>query len=166
MKLISIPAAAVALALAVAGCGGGSSSSSSSTTAKQPSSATKTTASGATVDVRKSDLGTMLTDSTGRTLYLFEKDKGTASTCYGSCASAWPPLTTSAAPKAGTDVKASALGTTKRKDGTSEVTYNGHPLYYYVGDGSPGSTTGQGLDQFGAEWYVLAPSGNKIDHDS
>ena len=105
-------------------------------------------------------------DNKGWASYLFEKDKGTASTCYGSCASAWPPLTTSAAPKAGTDVKASALGTTKRKDGTSEVTYNGHPLYYYVGDGSPGSTTGQGLDQFGAEWYVLAPSGNKIDHDS
>jgi predicted lipoprotein with Yx(FWY)xxD motif len=78
---------------------------------------------GATVDVRKSDLGTMLTDSSGRTLYLFEKDKGDASTCNGSCASAWPPLTTTGAPKAGTGVKASALGTTKRQDGTSEVTY-------------------------------------------
>ena len=60
-------------------------------------------------------------------------------------------------------MKASALGTTKRKDGSSEVTYHGHPLYYYVGDSGPGSTTGQGVDQFGAEWYVLAPSGNKID---
>jgi predicted lipoprotein with Yx(FWY)xxD motif len=166
MKLISIPVAAAALAFAVAGCGGGSSSSSSSTTAKQPTSATKSAASSTTVDVRKSDLGTMLTDSSGRTLYLFEKDKGTSSTCYGGCATAWPPLTTSGAPKAGTDVKASALGTTKRKDGTSEVTYHGHPLYYYVGDSGPGMTNGQGLDQFGAEWYVLAPSGNKIDHGS
>jgi predicted lipoprotein with Yx(FWY)xxD motif len=163
MKLISIPVAAAAIAFAVAGCGGGSSSSNSSTTAKQPSSATKTTSSGATVDVRKSDLGTMLTDSSGRTLYLFEKDKGDSSTCNGSCASAWPPLTTTGTPKAGAGVKASALGTTKRQDGTSEVTYNGHPLYYYVGDSGAGMTNGQGLDQFGAEWYVLAPSGNKID---
>jgi predicted lipoprotein with Yx(FWY)xxD motif len=166
MKLISIPVAAAALAFAVAGCGGGSSSSSSSTTAKQPTSATKRAASSTTIDVRKSDLGTMLTDNSGRTLYLFEKDKGNASTCNGSCASAWPPLTTSGAPKAGAGVKASALGTTKRADGSAEVTYNGHPLYYYVGDSGPGSTTGQGLDQFGAEWYVLAPSGNKIDHGS
>ena len=167
MKLISIPVAAAALAFAVAGCGGGSSSSSSSTPANQPSSATKSAASQATtVDVRKSDLGTMLTDSAGRTLYLFEKDKGTTSTCYGGCATAWPPLTTSGAPKAGANVKAGALGTTKRKDGASEVTYHGHPLYYYAGDSGPGSTTGQGLDQFGAEWYVLAPSGNKIDSAS
>ena len=128
--------------------------------------ATKTAALGTTVDVRKSDLGTMLTDSTGRTVYLFEKDKGNASTCYGSCATAWPPLTTSGTPKAGSNVTASALGTTKRKDGSSEVTYHGHPLYYYVGDSGPGSTSGQGVDQFGAEWYVLAPSGNKIDHGS
>jgi predicted lipoprotein with Yx(FWY)xxD motif len=163
MKLISIPVAAAALAFAVAGCGGSSSSSSSSTTAKQPTSATKKTAAATTVDVRKSDLGTMLTDSSGRTLYLFEKDKGTSSTCNGSCASAWPPLTTTGAPKAGAGVKASDLGTTKRQDGTSEVTYNGHPLYYYVGDSGAGMTNGQGLDQFGAEWYVLAPSGNKID---
>jgi len=107
----------------------------------------------------------MLTDSSGRTLYLFQKDKGPTSTCYGSCAALWPPLTTSGAPKAGAQIKASALGTTMRKDGTSEVTYNGHPLYYFAGDKGPGATSGQGLDDFGAEWYVLAPSGNKIDKD-
>jgi predicted lipoprotein with Yx(FWY)xxD motif len=123
-------------------------------------------AKGATVDVRKSKLGTMLVDSSGRSLYLFEADKGPSSTCSGSCAAAWPPLTTSGAPKAGGGVKQALLGTTKRKDGSTEVTYHGHPLYYYAGDSAPGATTGQALDQFGAEWYVLAPSGNKIDKDS
>jgi predicted lipoprotein with Yx(FWY)xxD motif len=153
----------IAAVVAVAGCGGGSSGqSAAATTTASPA---PKTAAAATIAVRKTDLGRILVDSQGRTLYLFEKDKGTASTCNGSCASAWPPLTTSGAPKAGTGVKASALGTTKRADGTAEVTYNGHPLYYYVGDSGPGMTNGQGLDQFGAEWYVLAPSGNKIDKD-
>jgi predicted lipoprotein with Yx(FWY)xxD motif len=123
-------------------------------------------AKGATVDVRKSKLGKMLVDSSGRSLYLFEADKGTSSTCFGSCAATWPPLTTSGAPKARGGVKQALLGTTKRKDGSTEVTYHGHPLYYYAGDSAPGATTGQALDQFGAEWYVLAPSGNKIDEDS
>jgi predicted lipoprotein with Yx(FWY)xxD motif len=161
MKIISVPLAAAAAALAVAGCGGGNGASSAT---KSTSTVTKAPAAkGATVDVRKSKLGTMLVDAGGRSLYLFEADKGTASTCYGSCAVAWPPLITTGAPKAGGNVKQALLGTTKRKDGATEVTYHGHPLYYYAGDSAPGSTTGQALDQFGAEWYVLAPTGNKID---
>jgi predicted lipoprotein with Yx(FWY)xxD motif len=161
MKIISVPLAAAAAALAVAGCGGGNGASSATTSSSIPT--TAHAAKGASVDVAKSKLGTMLVDSTGRSLYLFQADKGTSSTCYGSCAAAWPPLMTHGAPKAGSSVKQSLLGTTKRKDGSTEVTYHGHPLYYYAGDSSPGATTGQGLDQFGAEWYVLAPSGNKID---
>jgi predicted lipoprotein with Yx(FWY)xxD motif len=161
MKIISVPLAAAAAALAVAGCGGGNGASSATTSSSIPT--TAHAAKGASVDVAKSKLGAMLVDSSGRSLYLFQADKGTSSTCYGSCAAAWPPLTTHGAPKAGSSLKQSLLGTTKRKDGSTEVTYHGHPLYYYAGDSSPGATTGQGLDQFGAEWYVLAPSGNKID---
>jgi predicted lipoprotein with Yx(FWY)xxD motif len=164
MKIISVPLAAAAAALAVAGCGGGNGASSAT---KSTSTVTQAPAAkGATVDVRKSKLGKMLVDSSGRSLYLFEADKGTSSTCFGSCAATWPPLTTSGAPKARGGVKQALLGTTKRKDGSTEVTYHGHPLYYYAGDSAPGATTGQALDQFGAEWYVLAPSGNKIDEDS
>lgn len=163
MKIISVPLTVAAAALAVAGCGGGNGASSAT---KSTSTVTQAPAAkGATVDVHKSKLGTFLVDSSGRSLYLFEADKSTASTCFGSCAAAWPPLTTSGAPKAGGNVKQSLLGTTKRKDGGTEVTYKGHPLYYYAGDSGPGATTGQGLNQFGAKWYVLAPSGNKIDND-
>ena len=108
------------------------------------------------------ELGKFLVDSQGRTLYLWEADKGSSSTCSGACAQAWPPLITKAAPKAGDGVKASLLGTTKRDDGTLEVTYDGHPLYYYVGDSTLGQTSGQGSDGFGADWWVVAPSGKAI----
>ena len=119
---------------------------------------------GAAVDVGTSPLGQLLVDGSGRTLYLFEADKGTSSVCDGPCAQAWPPLLTKGAPIAGTGANAADLGTTTRKDGTTEVTYNGHPLYYYVGDTKAGDTTGQGLNQFGAKWYVLTPAGDKIDN--
>jgi predicted lipoprotein with Yx(FWY)xxD motif len=165
-RSLTLSLGAAAAALVVAGCGGGSSGGSSTTKAAGYGAATPTTASGATVAAKQSDLGKLLVDAKGRTLYLFEADKTSKSTCNGACASAWPPLTTTAAPQAGANVAASALGTTKRADGTTEVTYHGHPLYYYAGDDKPGATTGQGLDQFGAEWYVLAPNGNKIDEDS
>ena len=115
------------------------------------------------MSTRHTPLGTVLVDSNGRTLYLFEQDKSTKSTCYGGCAGIWPPLTTS--PKAAGGVSAAKLGTSKRTDGTSIVTYGGHPLYTYVGDAAPGDTKGEGLDQFGAKWYVVAPSGQKIDKD-
>jgi len=109
-------------------------------------------------------LGKILVDSRGRSLYLFEKDTGPKSTCYGSCAVAWPPFTTSGTPTAGTGAKASLIGTTTRTDGKDEVTYNGHPLYYYAGDSAAGDTNGQDLNQFGAAWYVLSPAGNQIGH--
>lgn len=118
---------------------------------------------GATVAVRDSKLGKILVDGQGRTLYLFETDKNTNSTCYGACASAWPPLTTTGTPKAGNGASPALLGTTPRTDHTTEVTYNRHPLYYFVTDTKPGDITGQGLNSFGAKWYVLNPKGNKID---
>jgi predicted lipoprotein with Yx(FWY)xxD motif len=121
------------------------------------------TASGGTkLAVGKTGLGRILVDSKGITLYDFPPDKGTTSVCYGACAALWPPLLTHSKPIAGPGVRASLLGTTKRKDGKLEVTYNGHPLYYWVGDHKPGQTTGQGLNQFGGPWWVLSPAGREI----
>ena len=116
----------------------------------------------AKVVVAKSALGQILVDSKGITLYDFVKDKGTTSTCYGACAALWPPLLTTGKPIAGTGVRASLLGTTKRKDGKLEVTYGGRPLYYFVTDRKPGQTTGQGINQFGAPWWVISPAGKEI----
>ena len=116
----------------------------------------------ATVVAAKSPLGRILVDSRGITLYDFPKDQGTTSSCYGACAALWPPLITKVKPVAGLGVRASLLGTTKRKDGKLEVTYNGHPLYYFVSDRKPGQTTGQALNQFGAPWWVLSPAGKEI----
>jgi predicted lipoprotein with Yx(FWY)xxD motif len=119
---------------------------------------------GATVKIAKSKLGSILVDSRGITLYDFPPDKAGKSTCYGACAALWPPLLTKGKPHAGPGVKAALLGTTKRKDGKIEVTYGGHPLYYFVSDRKPGQTTGQGLNQFGAPWWVLSAAGKEIHH--
>jgi predicted lipoprotein with Yx(FWY)xxD motif len=117
----------------------------------------------ATIKVRTVSLGKILVDSRGRTLYLFEKDKHDKSACYGQCAKFWPPVLTSGKAAAGTGAKASLLGTTKRRNGTEQVTYAGHPLYRFLEDKRPGQTKGEGTKFFGAEWYVLAPNGKKID---
>jgi len=112
--------------------------------------------------VAKSRLGRILVDSRGITLYDFVADKHGRSSCYGACATYWPPLLTKGKPHAGTGVRASLLGTTKRKDGKLELVYNHHPLYYFVGDRKPGQTTGQGLNQFGAPWWALSPAGREV----
>jgi predicted lipoprotein with Yx(FWY)xxD motif len=117
---------------------------------------------GAVVKVAKSPDGRILVDSKGITLYDFVPDKGTTSVCYGACAALWPPLITKGKPVAGPGARASLLGTTKRKDGKLEVTYNGHPLYYFVTDRKPGQTTGQGVNQFGGPWWVISPAGKEI----
>ena len=124
--------------------------------------ASGTTAGATTVALAKSRLGRILVDSKGITLYDFVKDKGGASSCYGACAALWPPLITKGKPHAGPGVRASLLGTTKRKDGKLEVTYNRHPLYYFVTDRKPGQTTGQGVNQFGGPWWVLSSGGKEI----
>ena len=120
---------------------------------------------GSMVAVATSPLGRMLVDGSGRTLYLFEADKTDASTCYNACAQAWPPLVSAGPPHAGTGVGAADLGTTTRNEGTLQATYHNHPLYYYAGDTKAGDTTGEGLNQFGGAWYVVAPSGDAIDND-
>jgi predicted lipoprotein with Yx(FWY)xxD motif len=161
-RLIALAIAPAAVAVFAAGCGGGGSSGSAGSgyggAAKPAASSAR-----AAVAVRTTQLGPTLVDRTGRTLYLFEKDKTTASTCDGACASVWPPLTTNGKPQAQAGTSAAKLGTTKRKDGKIEVTYAGHPLYYYVSDTKPGQLSGEGLDQFGATWDALAPSGEGID---
>lgn len=121
--------------------------------------------SGTDVSSRTTSIGNAITSANGHTLYLFRGDHGTTSECYGQCASYWPPLLTSGSPKASGRVKASLLGTTKRKDGKLQVTYKGHPLYTYVGDKKAGQTSGEGSNASGAKWYALAPSGATIDKD-
>ena len=116
----------------------------------------------ATVTATSTKLGTILVDGSGRTLYLFEKDQPDKSACTDACADAWPVDTSSGTPKAGSGVKASLLGTITRSDNTTQVTYNHHPLYYYSGDSGAGQQNGQGLNAFGAAWFVVAPAGGKV----
>ena len=116
----------------------------------------------ATVKVAHTKLGRILVNSSGRTLYLFKKDKGPKSTCYGQCAEFWPPLKAGGKPKAGSGVRASKIGTTKRRDGTRQVTYNGHPLYLFAQDTKRGDTNGEGIKAFGARWYAVSPAGTQV----
>ena len=115
-----------------------------------------------TVDVAASSLGQILVDDQGRTLYMFQKDMGAQSECTGACASAWPPLLATGTPTVGSGASASALGTTARSDGGTQVIYNGHPVYTFSQDQKAGDTNGEGLTAFGGSWFVLSPSGNQI----
>ena len=126
-------------------------------------SASPSSAAAATkVGVASSNLGRILVDARGRTLYLFARDKKGKSSCSGACAAYWPPLIAAGKPHAVAGAKASLLGTTRRGDGRLQVTYRHHPLYRYAGDTGRGQTNGQSLDDFGGEWWVLSPAGNKI----
>jgi predicted lipoprotein with Yx(FWY)xxD motif len=169
-------ALAAGAALIVAGCGSSSDTTSSSSggggslygSGGSGSSTTSGSQGGAAaagdgvVSVANNPkLGKIIVNSKGFTLYDFHKDKGTKSACYGGCAKVWPPLTSSGAPKAEGGALASKLGTTKRSDGTTQVTYAGHPLYTYVSDKKPGDTTGNDFTSFGGEWYALTPSGEE-----
>jgi predicted lipoprotein with Yx(FWY)xxD motif len=184
---LAMIAFAVLGALIVAGCG---SSSSSETTGETNGSSAENTSSGAAygggayggesssaaateeggasagetafVSTGKAgDLGQVIVDSEGFTLYEFHKDKGTASTCYGKCEGFWPPLTTSGEPKAKGGAQQSMLGTSERKDGTMQVTYNGRPLYTFAEDKKPGEANGNDFKAFGAQWYALMPNGEE-----
>jgi predicted lipoprotein with Yx(FWY)xxD motif len=129
--------------------------------------ATSGASSAATVKTRSTSLGTILVDAKGRTLYLFEKDRAGKSACTGACAKNWPPTLTKGKPTAGGKAVKAKLGTTKRADGTTQVTYGGHPLYTFVIDaGKPGSTKGEAVKAFGAEWYVVGTTGKKIEKPS
>jgi predicted lipoprotein with Yx(FWY)xxD motif len=119
------------------------------------------------VKTRHTALGTILVDAKGRTLYLFEKDTNNKSKCSGQCAVNWPPAPAGSHPQTGGGASASKLGTTRRSDGRTQLTYAGHPLYRFVADqNKPGSTKGEGIDAFGAKWFVVGPSGKKIEKAS
>jgi predicted lipoprotein with Yx(FWY)xxD motif len=164
-------------AAVVAGCGSSSSSSSKTTTAAATTSAPAASSSTATASSSSSapsatavvlttkhdrKLGTILAGGNKKmTVYLFEADRGPASHCSGPCAAAWPPVTGTATASGG--AKSSDIGTIKRADGSTQVTYKGHPLYFFVKDKDDGDAYGQNVHAFGADWYVLAPSGNKVD---
>jgi predicted lipoprotein with Yx(FWY)xxD motif len=176
-RMFTLGALAVAGALVLAACGGSGSSSSGTSTpagassapsygAAKPSTSNTSNSSGAasTVSTKTSSLGTFLVDGNGRTLYLWDADHGSMRTCTGACAQAWPPLTTTGTPKASGAVKSSLLGTTKRSDGSREVTYAGHPLYTFAGDTQAGQTTGEGSNGFGAPWWVVTPAGTALQH--
>jgi predicted lipoprotein with Yx(FWY)xxD motif len=116
------------------------------------------------LDLRRTSLGKVLVDDKGRTLYLFEADKRDMSSCSSACLSIWPALSSTGKPQAHGGVLATKIGTIAGAAGKQQVTYNGHPLYYYAGDQRPGDINGQGLNQFGAAWYVLGANGDKIDN--
>jgi predicted lipoprotein with Yx(FWY)xxD motif len=161
-------ALAITVAACVSACGSGSSySSGSSSPASNKHVASKVSAptAQATVVSTRHDgkLGTIL-DAGARhmTVYLYTPDTGSSSTCTGACAAAWPPVTTHGAPTASGGASAGKLGTTTRTDGTTQVTYAGHPLYYYAKDGDSEDAYGQGV---GGIWYVLDAAGAKVDTD-
>ncbi|MBM9508654.1 COG4315 family predicted lipoprotein [Actinacidiphila acididurans] len=120
----------------------------------------------ATVTTKSVPLGTVLVNNRGRTLYVFQKDTTSTSTCTGTCAATWPPLLTSGKPAATGGVKSNLLSTSTRSGGAKQVTYNGHPLYMFSGDKTAGQTNGQGLTAFGAKWYVLGTNGKQITKTS
>jgi predicted lipoprotein with Yx(FWY)xxD motif len=151
-KYFAAAALAGLAALAVAGCG---SSGSSSTPAAAAS-------SGPAVNSSSSSLGTIVTDAKGRTLYLFSRDTGTKSTCLGACATEWLPYAAASKPAAGGGVTAGSITLVKRADGTKQVALAGHPLYYFTGDQSAGQMNGQGVNDFGAKWFTVAPSGASV----
>jgi predicted lipoprotein with Yx(FWY)xxD motif len=170
---LAINGAVAGAALLVAACGSYStsaygSSTSPSTYGRNPGVASSPTGAPepsamTTVALRNTPLGEILVDASGRTLYLFEADKANMSSCNGNCASVWPPLTAKGALEGGAGINQSLLGTTTRSDGSLEVTYNGHPLYYFVSDKQAGDTTGQAISSFGADWYVVSAAGSKVD---
>jgi predicted lipoprotein with Yx(FWY)xxD motif len=173
--LPAIAILAIVAALAVAGCGGSSGSSSSGgggaygsgseasgSTQSAKSEAGGSESAGVVAVAKSPELGkTILVDSKGFTLYDFHKDKGDKSACYGACAKGWPPLTAGGEPKAMGGAEAAMLGTTKRSDGTLQVTYAGHPLYTFVEDTKPGEAKGNDVSAFGAQWYALGSNGEE-----
>jgi predicted lipoprotein with Yx(FWY)xxD motif len=147
------------IALVVAGCGssGGGKSSASSTPAAAASSTTAATVNGTTTS-----LGKIITNGQGRTLYVFAGDTGPASMCSGACATNWPPYLATKKPAGGGGVSAGSITLVKRADGKKQVALGGHPLYYFAGDQASGQMNGQGVDEFGAKWWAVAPSGTSV----
>ncbi|MGD0556043.1 MAG: hypothetical protein ABSA93_13800 [Streptosporangiaceae bacterium] len=156
----------LAAALMVAACASSGSPAASATTGYGSTATAGSTASASTtatvITTHSGSSGSYLTDGSGRAVYLWVKDGLNKSVCSGACAGAWPPVTVTGKLTASGDAKAADLGTITRSDGTKQVTYDGHALYYFAGDSSAGQTNGQGSDGFGAKWWLVAPSGAQI----
>jgi predicted lipoprotein with Yx(FWY)xxD motif len=151
----------VAAGLLAAACGSAAGSTTGgSTAAGTPASSGSATAT--VIESHAGSAGAFLTNSSGRAVYLWAADSMNKSMCSGACAGAWPPVTANAHVTAANGAKAADLGTITRSDGTKQVTYLGHPLYYFAGDSGPGQTNGQGSNSFGAKWWLVAPAGTKI----
>jgi predicted lipoprotein with Yx(FWY)xxD motif len=127
----------------------------------ETSSAATQTATGTRIKVADSGLGRVLADGSGEALYLFDKETGPKSRCYGTCAEVWPPVLAKGRPSAGAGAEAGKLGTTRRANGKLQVTYAGHPLYYYVDD-SPGTILCHDVFEFGGNWLVVAADGEAV----
>lgn len=158
-----------ASALVAAGCGDGDANANGSedsapaaeTAMKEKEDAAMAAKRGATVKVVDSQFGRVIADRRGEAFYLFDKEKGKRSRCYGECAVAWPPVLTKGKPRAGKGADADLLGTTRRRNGKLQVTYHGHPLYYYKDD-DPGRILCHNVDEFGGLWLVVNPRGNAV----
>ena len=164
-KLVAGVGGALGAAVVVAACSSGATSSSAAAPAASPAGGSSSSASasgGTVITTAKSSAGTVLATSSGRAVYLWAKDTGDMSTCNGACAGAWPPVTTTGTATASGGATASDIGTITRSDGTKQVTYDGHPLYYFSGDSGPGTASGQGSDAFGAKWWLVTPTGSDV----
>jgi predicted lipoprotein with Yx(FWY)xxD motif len=157
---IGVPVAAALLAAACSSSSSSGSAAGSTPAANSSSGSASTT--GTVIKTTAGSTGAFLTDKSGRAVYLWVKDGKNMSACSGACAGAWPPVTATGAVTASGSVKASDLSTITRSDGTKQVTYDGHPLYYFAGDSGSGQTNGQGNDGFGAKWWLVSPSGAQI----
>lgn len=161
--LVRVAAPIAAVALITTAC---TSTHKAAAPARSSAAGSGSSASSVIVNTQKSPLGSYLAGTSGRALYLFASDTSSTSNCTGECAVDWPPLTTHDSVIASDGATSSDLATITRPDGTKQVTYAGHPLYYYAGDSGAGDTNGQGVDSFGALWWLVAPSGQKITTSS
>lgn len=162
-KAIAAIAAVAMLAIGVGGCGNSDTKTTTSNAAAVGTQSTASATAAAQLASKDSSLGTILSGDKNLTVYMFEADKNGKSACDSDCAAVWPPVLTTGDATVAPDAQSSKLGTTKRADGKTQVTYGGWPLYYYVKDKDAEDVYGQGIDSFGAEWYVLAPNGKKIE---
>jgi len=170
-RLAALAGCAFGVALLAGACSSASSSTgaaASSTPApataasSSPAAGSASGSSATVITTASSSAGSVLTDGSGRAVYMWEKDTGGTSACTGACAGAWPPVTATGSVTASGGAKASDLGTITRSDGSKQVTYDGHPLYYFSGDSGPGTAAGQGSDGFGAKWWLVSPSGSAV----
>jgi predicted lipoprotein with Yx(FWY)xxD motif len=169
-RLLTI--ATVAAGLLIAGCGdddddsgsaagGGETATEAATPPATEPAAPASAGAGTTIKTADSQFGDVLFDGDDQAIYYFDKESGSKSECYGACAEAWPPVLTEGAPQAGAGAQAGLLGTTQRDDGTTQVTYDGHPLYLYAHEG-PGQVTCHDVSEFGGLWLAVQPNGERV----